>query len=248
METRSSKAVADFFSTLLEEPVAVDPLSVDTVELKPLAQLLARVSETAPRVEISSELSPSVSHEPVLRSAAVVAEISSVSDVSATTEREISVSPLTHNTLKDQMTSQFPVLYFRVGDLTMAVPLVKLRGIYPLKRVTKLVGKPAWFRGIQVERGQNINVIDTARYIMAEKYQSQLEKSVNYQYIIVLGDSNWGLLCEELIDSSALSHDDVKWRSGVLKSPWLAGTVKQRMCGLLAVDALTQLLDDSASG
>ena len=227
IDSRSQQAVADFFSPLLDEPASHQNLTKTALEKKPLAQLLAKVTEVAPTIEIDQSL------------------VATVSEPEVTVQTAVKIAPLSNNPLKDQMASQFPVLYFRVGPITMAVPLVKLRGIYPLKKVTKLIGKPDWFYGVQIERGQNISVIDTAKYIMREKINSELEKSLNYQYIIILGVSNWGLLWEELIDSSALNHQDIKWRSGIAKSPWLAGTVKQRMCGLLAVDALTQLLENN---
>lgn len=242
MESRSTKVIADFFSTLLDDSGPTKQL-----EKKPLADLLARVSDSAPEVDICNEFI-----EPELRTVPSTSLVTPVEvqtdeqiDTISDAKSELIVSPLTQNTLQSEMGQEFPVLYFRVAEVTMAVPLVKLRGIYPLGDVTKLIGKPNWFHGVQVERGQNISVIDTAKYILDVKDQSELEQSLNYKYIIVLGDSNWGLLCEELIDSCALGYDDIKWRTGVKKSPWLAGTVKQRMCGLLAVDALVQLLGDN---
>ena len=44
-----------------------------------------------------------------------------------------------------------------------------------------------------------VYVVDTARWVMPEKYDEQLEASLNYQYLITLGDSKWGLLAEKLI-------------------------------------------------
>ncbi|NRA70747.1 MAG: chemotaxis protein CheW [Gammaproteobacteria bacterium] len=238
MGNRSSKALSDFFSTLLEEPSDKPHQMLESVVKKPLEQLLARVSEAAPDIELTNIVAENnkvlaPQNDPVV-----------ITETVSTTETQ---SALTRNTLQQQLTGSFPVLYFKSMNLTLAVPLIKLKAIYPLQKVTKLIGKPSWYLGIQTERGQNINVIDTAKYLMAEKYQSALEQSVNYKYIIVLEDSNWGLLCEELIDSSSLTPDDIKWRTGVLLSPWLAGTVKQRMCGLLAVDALTELLNNNSS-
>ena len=237
IENRSSKALNDFFSTLLEEPSDKPQQMLESVAKRPLEQLLARVSEAAPDIELTNIIAE---NEALIteKNPGVTTEILTASE---------SISALTTNTLQQQLTGSFPVLYFKSMNLTLAVPLIKLKAIYPLQKVTKLIGKPSWYLGIQTERGQNINVIDTAKYLMAEKYQSALEQSVNYKYIIVLEDSNWGLLCEELIDSSSLTPDDIKWRTGVLLSPWLAGTVKQRMCGLLAVDALTELLNNNSS-
>ena len=49
----------------------------------------------------------------------------------------------------------------------------------------------------------------------------QLEASLKYQYLITLGDSQWGLLAEKLINNITLSKEDVKsmfeWRVDVKK-------------------------------
>lgn len=252
METRSMKAISNYLSVLLEEPSSVDSAvnarRHQIVELKPLAELLARVSDAAPAFDTGDEISPVtdlekpiIAPEPICDIAPVLEQDNYVGAV-----QQLEESPLTHNTLRDQMPPSFPVLYFKLADLTMAVPLVKIRAIFSRQTVTKLVGTPDWFEGIQVERGQPINVINTAQYLLAEKYNLDIEQSLNYKYIIVLSDSNWGLLCEELIDSSTVNHDDVKWRARLATSPWRAGTVTQRMCGLLAVDGLTCLLASDA--
>ena len=246
---RSAKVVADFFTTLLEEK------PTDTaVVVQPLELLLARVNESAPEVDVSIELiDPRLLNETVVQPTIEPPEsnqtpkealsIESIDEVEILAE--ITPSALLENSLIKQLDDSFPVLYFTVYEHTFAIPLIKLKGIHPLRETTKLIGKPDWFSGIQIEREQNLNVIDTGKYLLPEKSQSQLEHCTNYKYIIVLGDSNWALKCHTLVDSSQLTHQEIKWRTEVRKSPWLAGTVKQRMCGLLAVDALIELFEMS---
>jgi purine-binding chemotaxis protein CheW len=91
-------------------------------------------------------------------------------------------------------------------------------------------------------REQKINVVDTARWVMPEKYDHELAEKLNYQYVIMLGNSHWGLACDTLVNTIALEQDDVKWRETEGKRPWLAGLIKQHMCALLDVDALIALL------
>ncbi len=246
---RSAKVVADFFSTLLEEK------PTDTaVVAQPLERLLARVNESAPDVDVSIELidplllndcvtQPDIESPMSKKTPNEELLIESVGEAEILTE--IAPSALLVNTLTKQLGDSFPVLYFTVYEHTFAIPLIKLKGIHPLRETTKLIGKPDWFSGIQVEREHNLNVIDTGKYLLPEKKQSRLEHCTNYKYIIVLGDSNWALKCHTLVDSSPLTHQEIKWRTEVRKSPWLAGTVKQRMCGLLAVDALIELFEMS---
>jgi purine-binding chemotaxis protein CheW len=59
----------------------------------------------------------------------------------------------------------------------------------------------------------------------------------------MLGESNWGLLAERLIDNVSLSHQDIKWRDKAGRRPWLAGLIKEKMCALINVSAMTELLD-----
>jgi purine-binding chemotaxis protein CheW len=40
-----------------------------------------------------------------------------------------------------------------------------------------------------------------------------------------------------------LSQDEVKWLDSSEKRPWLAGLVKEKMCALLDVSALIELLN-----
>ena len=264
MESRSSRAVKDFFDVLLDEP------KNSAVESQPLAKLLEKVGDVAPQVDVAPELidpsllnepestvdevktpqeSPKVDVEPIAESKPLMEEVvePTIPEVNVAPEQQEApaTGPLHVNTSMRDLEEGFPALFFEVMGQTFSVPLVKLKGIYRRKELTKLIGKPNWFSGVQIERDEQMNVIDTARYLMPEKYGTSLEYSPNYQYIIVIGDSNWGLECNRLIDSTTLSHDEIKWRTDVTRSPWLAGTVKHRMCGLLAVDALIELFENN---
>jgi purine-binding chemotaxis protein CheW len=82
---------------------------------------------------------------------------------------------------------------------------------------------------------------------MPEKYDHALAEKLNYQYVIMLGKSSWGLACEKLVNTISLEQDDVKWRSSEGKRPWLAGLIKQHMCALLDVEAMIALLAKGAA-
>jgi len=273
MESRSSRVVKNFFDVLLDEPsknvdiesqplakllekvvdenpeVDVIPEIVDTpktqesknVNLESNIEQPAPMSavEEVPLVITEEKIQPQVKE--TVKTIEPDIEIESKIEV----ERDVENSPSLTNTLDDELEEGFPVLFFEAMGQTFSVPLVKLKGIYRKKSLSKLIGKPKWFSGVQIERDEKLNVIDTALYLMPEKYGESLEYSPNYQYIIVIGSSNWGLSCDRLIDSTTLSHDEIKWRTDTTRSPWLAGTVKHRMCGLLAVDALIELFENN---
>ncbi|TMP27069.1 chemotaxis protein CheW [Pseudoalteromonas rubra] len=139
--------------------------------------------------------------------------------------------------------NEFQALFFEVAGLTLAVPLKSLGGIHQLTEVNQLFGKPKWFKGVMLNREEKLNVVDTARWVMPEKFTPELEEKLNYQYLIMLGDSQWGLLAENLVNNITLKPEDVKWRTADGKRPWLAGVIKEKMCALIDVENLNRLLE-----
>lgn len=137
-----------------------------------------------------------------------------------------------------EMGNEFQALFFEVAGVTFAVPLMELGGIHQLGEVSALFGQPKWYRGIMTQREQQMSVVDTALWVMPEK---ELEVA-DYHYLIMLGESNWGLACHHLRGTELLHRDQVKWRHQEGKRPWLAGMVKEKMCALLHVRELLVLL------
>ncbi|MBS3798833.1 chemotaxis protein CheW [Pseudoalteromonas sp. BDTF-M6] len=141
------------------------------------------------------------------------------------------------------MQGEFQALFFEVAGLTLAVPLKSLGGIHQRTELNQLFGKPEWFSGVMLNRDEKINVVDTARWVMPEKYDKQLQQALNYKYVIMLGESQWGLSAETLINNVTLKSEDVKWRQSHGKRPWLAGVIKEKMCALIDVENLQLLLE-----
>lgn len=144
-----------------------------------------------------------------------------------------------NNTIR---TSDFQVLYFDVNGVTFAVPLEELGGIHRMASLNHLIGRPAWYLGLQTNRDAQLDVVDTAKWVMAEKLHDDSYKQA-YQYIVMLGESAWGLASTQLMGTELLSSDKVRWREQVGKRPWLAGMVKQKMCALIHVQALIAMLN-----
>lgn len=144
--------------------------------------------------------------------------------------------------VKDYRKGRFQALFFTVAGLKVALPLKALGGIHKIMPINSLPGQPEWLKGVMLYREQKINVVDTALWVMPEKYDQGLVEKLNYQYVIMLGNSHWGLACDTLVNTIALEQDEVKWRETEGKRPWLAGLIKEHMCALLDVDALIALL------
>ncbi|SHO55926.1 chemotaxis protein CheW [Vibrio quintilis] len=136
---------------------------------------------------------------------------------------------------------RFQILYFEVNGVMFAVPLDELGGIHRLETLNHLIGRPSWYLGLQTNRDDQLDVVDTACWVMADKLTDENYKS-GYQYIVMLGDSSWGLACDHLKGTELLDSEKVRWREKAGKRPWLAGMVKERMCALIHVEALIGML------
>lgn len=144
--------------------------------------------------------------------------------------------------LQEKLPARFQALFFEVAGMTLAVPLVELGGIMELQELNKLPGKPSWSMGLMLKNQDKYHCVDTAKWVMPEKYSAAMAASLQYAYVVQLGKSPWALACEKLADTHQLSHDDIKWRSQDNKNPWLAGTIKQKMCALIDAARLISML------
>lgn len=141
-----------------------------------------------------------------------------------------------------QRAERFQVLYFDVNGVTFAVPLDELGGIHKMESLNHLIGRPDWYLGLFNQREQKLDVVDTAKWVMADKLVNDEHRS-QYQYVVRLGDSNWGLSCTTLMGTETLSSEQVRWREQPGKRPWLAGMVTEKMCVLIHVNELITMLN-----
>lgn len=225
----NEKVVTQYLGALLSDD---EP----TKDLEPVAKLLEQVTYEEQK-EQPVIVEPVVEVEKLNKQVSNV-EIDTLQEQHVVPEQEVVVGGEA-----DYFDGEFQALFFEVAGLTLAVPLKALGGIHELGEVNHLFGKPKWFKGVMINREEKLNVVDTARWVMSEKYDEQLEASLNYQYLITLGDSQWGLLAEKLINNITLSKEDVKWRTNNSKRPWLAGVIKEKMCALIDVNNLNALLE-----
>lgn len=136
---------------------------------------------------------------------------------------------------------RFECLLFTVAGLKLAVPLVSLGAIYKIENdFTPLVGRADWFMGLYQTQDRNVQVVDTAKWVMPDRYHDGVKQ--NYKFIIRLGGNNWGIACDQVHEAISLEPTQVRWRSERSKRPWLSGTVIDQMCALLDADTLSYLL------
>lgn len=208
---------------------------------KPAAnRIVSRKSEKSPVIETPVEPSKPAVAEPIEKP--LVAVKPPIKRETIATRKSQKIIPAKKDAA--YRSGSFQAMFFDVAGLTIAVPLIELGGIYNVSKTNSLVGKPEWFKGVMIHREDQINVVDTALWVMPEKCDQALKDSLNYKYVIMLSQSKWGVLAENLVDTVTLQQEDVKWLDDSRKRPWLAGLVKDRMCALLEVDAFIQLLEE----
>lgn len=136
-------------------------------------------------------------------------------------------------------------LVFSVGGLKLAVPLLLLGGVHEVDtdEVKPLMGQPQWYLGMVHKNDQNLQVIDTASFIMPERTQSLAEQG--FKYLIQLEKTPWTIACQSIDDTVRLEANEIKWRGDRGKRAWLAGTVIERMCALIDVSGLLQQVESS---
>lgn len=264
----SQKVIQHYLKALLTEEDSVEtpvkPVLADERKAE-LNKLLAQAvpvapPKVAPAVKVIEPIAKSVLAEPVITQPAMsklveiaargaTEKVSSTLNSAMQLQRDIpiakrlaEVAPTPALPEKAYRRSRFQALFFSIAGLKVAVPLTELGGIYELGEINTLFGKPRWFKGVMLHREQKLNVVDTARWVMPEKYNAIVAQGLNYQYLVMLGSSNWGLCCETLIDTITLEPEQIKWREQEGKRPWMAGLIKEHMCVLVDVDELIDLL------
>ncbi|MBC6907142.1 chemotaxis protein CheW [Saccharophagus sp. K07] len=136
----------------------------------------------------------------------------------------------------------FEVLLCRVSGLTLAVPLVALGHIHPLtEQLTPIFGQAEWFMGLQPTPAGQIRVVNTALFVMPERYDPAFVESA--RYVITIDGLDWGLAIDQVQQPTRLNPEDVTWRGERSKRPWLAGTIKSAMCALLDIPRMGQMLE-----
>ncbi|MGL4206713.1 MAG: chemotaxis protein CheW [Aeromonadaceae bacterium] len=221
------KAMDSYFSALLSEPgkAPAEPQSTAPVFAEPAAQqekLAELLASVEPEVAVTTQSVQSVTPHPGLAHGVLKAP-------------EPPAPPKWQNIVTER---EFQALFFIVSGVTFAVPLTELGGIHQLAKINTLFGKPDWFAGVMTQRESQLNVVDTTRWIMPGKQSPE-----PYNYLVMLGNSVWGLACHQLIGTELLHRDRIQWRSSAGHRPWLAGMVKEKMCALLHVQELLTLLE-----
>ncbi|KTB97673.1 CheW domain-containing protein [Pseudomonas syringae] len=245
-----SSSLDDFQAAVLEEQAFDARMQA---QIKPLAVAVAAPAPVAVAVKVAApvavvEVAPVIVAEAVSVVAATptVERVEPVAELSTLVTQRTPTPPPTSDGRPAWAAEPFECLLFDVAGLTLAVPLVCLGSIYPLagQELTPLFGQPDWFLGILPSQAGNLKVLDTARWIMPDRYRDDFRQGL--QYVISVQGYEWGLAVHQVSRSLRLDPNEIKWRSQRGQRPWLAGTVIEHMCALLDVAELAELIASGA--
>ncbi|GGJ17993.1 MULTISPECIES: CheW domain-containing protein [Pseudomonas syringae group] len=245
-----SSSLDDFQAAVLEEQAFDARMQA---QIKPLALAVAAPAPVAVAVKVAApvavvEVAPVIVAEAVQVVAATptVERVEPVAELSTLVTQRTPTPPPTSDGRPAWAAEPFECLLFDVAGLTLAVPLVCLGSIYPLagQELTPLFGQPDWFLGILPSQAGNLKVLDTARWIMPDRYRDDFRQGL--QYVISVQGYEWGLAVHQVSRSLRLDPNEIKWRSQRGQRPWLAGTVIEHMCALLDVAELAELIASGA--
>lgn len=138
----------------------------------------------------------------------------------------------------------FQALLFTVGNLRLAVPLIKLHSVVPWENaeVEALPSQPHWMHGLCFYRGAHVRVVHTAELVLPPERRPGPEQLVPRKMLVV-ADGTWSLTCNDVDDVITLRPEQVQWRSREGRRRWLAGTVREYLCALMDTDAFAELLE-----
>ncbi|MGH1371871.1 MAG: chemotaxis protein CheW [Cellvibrionaceae bacterium] len=211
------------------------------------APVKAEASKAAPSAQVASKVQDAQARTIAVEVAKPVTE----SEIEEVTAQEVSAEQQLESGLSwaengrpQWAQERFEVLLFEVAGLTLAVPLISLGQIQPLTdELTPLFGQADWLMGLLPTSGGKIRTINTAKFVMPERYQEAFLEAA--RYVVSINGLPWGLAVDAVNQPITLEPDDVKWRSERGKRPWLAGTVKEHMCALLDVATMGELLNEA---
>jgi purine-binding chemotaxis protein CheW len=228
----------------LDALFADKPMSMPVpVNAPPLATITARVIDLpSTRVEAVVLEAPVV--EVVAPPVTVPAKPAPVVEAKLQTTVAVQV-PESH---PDWANEPFPCLLLKVQGLLLALPLVKLNRILPWEDPTLIPGYAPWMLGALQQPGQarNLKVVDTAALVMPERVRQSASSVPAFQHIVIVGNGEWALTCEDVSSIITIDPAKVRWRTNRTKRPWLAGTVIEHLCALLDAERLVEMLSAGA--
>lgn len=238
----SAQALSEYMGSLLQESVPkaipepqINDSDQQVADAVPSCQGLFDDYFTALLSPTVALVAPSVKHEPV--KSETVKPVATAAEAVNVKISEQSLGAPVDITRPVWAVPPIDCLLFRVGKLTLAIPLLVLGAIQSLGSLARMPGQPQHVLGIQTTSTGAIPVLHTGHIVMPNQLGDAAQ--CDYQYVISLHEQSMALACSRIDETISLQEADVKWRERST-TPWFAGTVKERRCVLLEPQGFTQ--------
>ncbi len=150
--------------------------------------------------------------------------------------------------LPDWGLQPFQAMIFKVGELSLAIPLTELVGVIEW-RPEPLEGASddGICLGYYPHEGQLVSVMDMAKLVFAGSQYgdlSQAEPCQRITRIILINDMKWGLAVDVVHEVRVIQPTRVNWRSTRTRRQWLAGTMLDEMVVVLDARSTAKILSE----
>lgn len=139
----------------------------------------------------------------------------------------------------------FQALEFTIAKLKLVIPLIHLCGILDWQRaeLTPMPGHSRRFIGVWPNHGSNTKIVDVAEMLVPQRYHHKIEAwESRLSKVVLIDDSAWGLVCDEVLGVVTLDPREVRWRSDRTQRAWLAGTLIEHMSAIIDGDQFSAAL------
>ena len=150
--------------------------------------------------------------------------------------------------LPDWGLQAFQAMVFKVGELSLAIPLTALAGVIEWQPER---AEPASADGLHLgdyqHAGQSVSVIDIARLVFAGSPFDDLIKTrtrPQITRIILINNEKYGLACDAVYEVITIEPTRVNWRSARTRRQWLAGTLLDERIAILGVESASRILSN----
>jgi purine-binding chemotaxis protein CheW len=200
--------------------------------------------EKKPETEVKQETAEVIAISPTPEVVSEVAQQQDVQDRVGELERShADLEGQDERAAPDWAQEPFQCLIFRVGDISLATPLLALDNIVKWEQeLTPMPFQPDWHLGVLQNREDKIVVVDIAKLLMLDQAGEEIIASQDGSHILIIGDHHFGLPCDSLAKPAFLSKDDVHWAIRHEDRPWMVGTIKDKLTILLDIDELLEII------
>ncbi len=140
-------------------------------------------------------------------------------------------------------------LEFTIAKLKLAIPLTHLCGTldWQLAELISMPSHSKHFIGVLSNHGIHSKIVDVSNILVPKRYQHKVESwKTRTTRVVLIGDSAWGLVCDEILGVVTLDPREVNWRSDRTQRAWLVGTLIGKMSAIIdGNEFATTLLQDA---